>query len=75
MTIANWYYRRHNKFVIFIYKGSDLNPSFRFDSKRGDFPFRGHGLRFDSKVEMMDYINRVGSHMLTKGNCLETNIA
>lgn len=66
-----WQFRRvKNK--MFVYKSGSMEPSFTFESKDGNWPFRGHGKTYRTKLAMIEGINRDGNHMLQKAKTNET---
>ena len=60
-----WQFRRV-KHTIFVYKSGEMKPSFTFKSSDGNWPFRGHGLTFRTKLGMIEHINRNGNFLLQK---------
>ena len=67
-----WQFRRV-KHTIFVYKSGEMTPSFTFKSKDGNWPFRGHGKSFRTKLSTIEYINRNGNFMLQKAQVNENH--
>lgn len=62
-----WQFRRV-KNTMFVYKCGEMTPTFTFKSKDGNWPFRGHGLIFRTKLAMTEHINRNGNIMKKKAS-------